>query len=103
MTKATPTSPADSNRHRSTAILGLVAMVLLQVSIAAHQFKHSADHGFSVCHACTAYSQLEDVAHTHAAPADFGVAIQATPFSSVKLAVLDDSTAPYQPRAPPNS
>lgn len=103
MTKATPTSPADSTRRRTTAILGLVAIVLLQVSIAAHQFKHSADHGFNVCHACTAYNQLEDVAHTHAAPADFGVAIQATPISSVRLAAPADDAAPYQPRAPPNT
>ena len=42
--------------------MGLVALALLHVSAAAHQFEHEAEHNQSVCEACGTYNQLEDAA-----------------------------------------
>jgi len=103
MTATTPAIEMHCPRRRATAILGLVALALLQVSIAAHQFEHSADHGFNVCHACTAYSQLENAPHAGATPVDFGFGEYAVPAARNRLLTPANVTATCQPRAPPYS
>ena len=90
-------------RHRTTAVLGLVALALLQVSMAAHQFEHVADHGLAVCHACSVYNQLDDVPANNVlpavvlAPTNTAIHTDAGTLSSVRLA------SNYRSRAPPRS
>ncbi len=102
-----PEAPSLSTRlnawRRAPAIVGLVALALLHVSAAAHQFEHSADHELGVCESCGAYSQLEDTAVACAPgeeilPAhDGAVAVRGTETCQVL------STANYRSRAPPLS
>ena len=90
-------------RSRKAALLGLFALALLQISIAAHQFEHIADHGLNVCDACTAYSKLDDAPLAGATPSEFPVALNGA------ISTLSDTpdaagfNAAYRSRAPPLS
>lgn len=92
-----------NRRHRATAVLGLVALALLQVSMAVHQFEHVADHGLTVCHACSVYNQLDDVPIASVSPAisltQPAIAID-TDTGRLTSALLVSS---YRSRAPPRS
>lgn len=91
------------NWRRAPAIVGLVALALLHISAAAHQFQHSVDHDFGVCQACSAGSQLDDTLVTSVAsfetpaPADIAVAAPTT------QAPRKTAVAAYRTRAPPLS
>ena len=83
--------------------MGLVALALLHVSAATHQFEHSAEHDLSVCEACGAHNQLDDPAVsgtpgevTHIASDD----AVAPPRTETYQGVF---TATYWSRAPPRS
>ena len=88
---------------RATAFLGLLALALLQISVAAHQFEHSADHSFNVCDVCTAYSQLDDAPLADTAITEFPIALHGAieTFSDSPTATL--FVAAYRSRAPPLS
>lgn len=98
-----PTTVKSCPRSRATAFLGLVALALLQVSIAAHQFEHSADHSFTICDVCTAYSQLDDAPLSGAGAAEYPIMLGGAinTLSSSPVAALFD--AAYRSRAPPLS
>ena len=89
--------------HRAPAILGLVALALLHIAAATHQFEHQADHDLNVCEACAAYSQLEDAA----IPSAPGGNIPAAPDAAGAPSVADlgdvSFAAAYWSRAPPLS
>lgn len=103
MTESMSTTTKSCPRSRATAFLGLVALALLQVSVAAHQFEHSADHGFSVCDVCTAYSELDDAPPAGATTTDYPIAPGSAvdTFSNSPNAAL--FVAAYRSRAPPLS
>jgi len=90
-------------RSRATAVLGLVALALLQISVAAHQFEHSADHGFKTCDVCTAYSQLDDAPLSGATAAVFPVERSASIDSITESPAATLFVAAYRSRAPPLS
>ena len=89
--------------RRAPAFVGLVALALLHVSAAAHQFEHAADHDLGVCAACGAYSQLEDTAIPCAPSEDIIVAPY--PEATKPLAATFETpfAATYRSRAPPLS
>jgi hypothetical protein len=97
------TTATHCPRSRATAILGLLALALLQVSIAAHQFEHSADHGLNVCHVCTAYSDIENSPHSGTASAGIPASVHAAPGTAIDLPVVTRLVSAYQSRAPPLS
>ena len=90
-------------RRRAPALFGIFALALLQVSFASHQFQHVADHGFGVCHSCTAYNQVDDAPIPDTPPtklsAELNVAIEPKTYSFTAAPV----SRAYQPRAPPHS
>lgn len=89
--------------HRTTAVLGLVALVLLQVSMAAHQFEHVADHGFTVCHACSVYNQLDDVPAKSVLPAVILAATGTAVDTDAGTLAAAPLVSNYRSRAPPLS
>lgn len=103
MLESIPNTATTCPRSRATAILGLVALALLQVSIAAHQFEHSAEHGLNVCHACTAFSQLEDAPSTNSTPFEFEIAPHHLAHAGIDTPELVAFAATYLSRAPPTS
>lgn len=103
MSEPTPTTARHCPRSRATATLGLVALALLQISIAAHQFEHSADHGLNICHVCTAYSQDEDAPLSGTVSAEIPQASYSLPAIVVDLPAAVAPAAAYQSRAPPLS
>lgn len=99
-----PSAPIKATPgRRAAALLGLLAVLLLQVSLAAHQFDHAGDHGFDVCQVCTSYSQLDD-APTFAL-SDFALSV--IPHAAVEMlaaGVVPASLVSYnRSRAPPLS
>jgi hypothetical protein len=84
-------------------LVGLVAVALMQVSVAAHSFSHVADDGLTVCRVCGSYNQLENAPVACAQPIELphtteGVAdTRADPCAPAIVA------APYWSRAPPLS
>ena len=107
MIKAPPILTRLTSWRRGPALVGLVALALLHVSAAIHQFEHSADHGdehhVSVCETCAIYGQLEDTAvdmppahETFGAP-DNAVATLQT------VADIASAAGTHRSRAPPSS
>ena len=90
-------------RHRATAVLGLVALALLQVSMAAHQFEHIADHGLTVCHACGVYNQLDDVPANNVLPAIILAPTSTTVDTDAGTLASALFVSNYRSRAPPRS
>jgi len=103
MSKPPPFIATRCPRSRAAAILGLVALALLQVSFAAHAFEHSAEHGLNVCHACTAYSQLEDAPGADSTPFEIEIAPNSVPYLGTDSPELAVFAAAYRSRAPPTS
>ena len=100
------TSPASSKRRfqrRAPALFGILALALLQISVASHQFEHLADHGFGVCHSCSTFNQLDDVLIPQALPVTFPIgrheatATTDQPFEGAPTSRI------YRSRAPPYS
>lgn len=84
-------------------MLGLLALALLQISIAAHQFQHSTDHGLNVCHVCTAYSEVEHSPHSGTSSAGIPASTYAAPDTAIDLPAVTRLVSAYQSRAPPLS
>lgn len=103
MTESTSATDRPCPRSRATAILGLVALVLLQISVAAHQFEHDADHSFNVCDVCTAYSQLDDAPLSSAYAFEFPIAHNVAINTPAGSPAATPFVAAYQSRAPPLS
>lgn len=103
MSESTPSTATRCPRSRAAAILGLVALALLQVSFAAHQFEHSAEHGLNICHACTAYSQLEDAPSAGGTPFEIEIAPHRLPNAGPDSPERVVCAAAYRSRAPPTS
>lgn len=91
------------HRRHAAAVLGLVALALLQVSFAAHQFQHDLDHGPGVCHVCSTYSQLEDAPLPGATTAAF--LLSAGTAVSIDIDAYESTLviSAYRSRAPPYS
>ena len=89
--------------RRTTALVGLVALALLHVSAAVHEYQHDADHDVGVCQTCSAYSNLENAAVPH--PPSLEVPV--TPDSLAENVRIVTAAAvqvrTYRPRAPPLS
>lgn len=90
-------------QHRTTAVLGLLALALLQVSMAVHQFEHVADHGLTVCHACSVYNQLDDVPAKNVLPAVVLAATGSAVDTDVGTLASTPLVSNYRSRAPPRS
>ena len=89
--------------RRAPAFVGLVALALLHVSAAAHQFEHSAEHDLNVCEACGAYSQLETTAVAER-PGDELLVVPERAFAIPCAAPFEAPfAATYLSRAPPVS
>lgn len=101
-----PESSSETTRltvqRRAAALLGLVALVMLQVSVAAHQFQHVADHGFSVCQVCSTQNQLDDAPVSAAQHVALPVSSNATGNTGAEPLVTTVIVAPYRSRAPPH-
>lgn len=69
---STPARPG--NWCRAPAFVGLVALALLHVSAAAHQFQHAVEHDVSVCQTCSACNHLDDTAVSDAPSIDVPIA-----------------------------
>ena len=89
--------------RRAPALAGLVALTLLHVSAAAHQFEHSAEHSLTVCEACGAYSQLENTAVAASPSATLIVAPGGAIAMPRAAAYITPFAARYLSRAPPRS
>lgn len=91
------------NWRRAPAFVGLVALALLHISAAAHQFEHSVDHKFGACQACSTYSQLDDTFIPYVpsidVPASLHVAVAVPATDAPRKATV----AAYRTRAPPLS
>lgn len=90
-------------RRRLPALVGLVALALLQVSVAAHSFKHVADHGLAVCHVCSSYNQLEHAPVSCAPAIELPYAADAVADTTVGPCAPAIVAAAYRSRAPPLS
>jgi hypothetical protein len=103
MTESISATDRTCPQSRATAILGLVALVLLQFSVAAHQFEHSTDHGFNVCDVCTAYGKLDDAPLAGNMATEFPIVLNGAvdTFAETPTAAL--IIAAYRSRAPPLS
>jgi hypothetical protein len=52
-----------TRRHRrAIAWVGVAALLLLQVSLAAHQFGHTVDDSFKYCRVCVQHHRLDAIA-----------------------------------------
>ncbi|MDH5617493.1 MAG: hypothetical protein OEZ11_02535 [Gammaproteobacteria bacterium] len=100
------TSSAICNRkfrRRAPALLGILALALMQVSIASHQFEHTADHGFSVCQVCATYNQLDNALIPDALPGTFPIGLHVAASTTARPFEAAPTSAPYESRASPNS
>ena len=83
-----------------TAHAGLVAIALLQISFASHQFEHIADDFSNVCRVCVQHERLDDIAAVAAA-----AEVRATPFAApptdFATVSLPATSSTYRSRAPP--
>jgi len=97
------TTPSNGKMlQRTSAVLGLFALVLLQFSATSHQFEHHDDHIIKVCDTCTALNHIDDVsAATHTGFDCVTTSDSVTPnlFATFKALVV----TPFQSRAPPLS
>ncbi len=89
--------------RRGPAVVGLVALAMLHIAAATHQFEHVDDHGVSVCEACSAYSQLEDTVIPGSPSVETAVEPQLLVATATTNARLETSVATYRSRAPPLS
>ena len=89
--------------RRAPAFVGLVALALLHISAAAHQFQHAADHDLGVCQACSAYNNLEDSAVSHPPSIEIPLFADAVDSANPALPRRAPTALAYQPRAPPRS
>ena len=89
--------------RRAPALAGLVALVVLHVAAAIHQVHHFDDDSQSICHACSAYSQVEHSVSPDAAT----IKIPFAPVYDELLARVDIPphaiTAEFHSRGPPLS
>lgn len=103
MTAAPPILTRLTARLRAPAFTGLLAVALLHVYAATHQFEHAADHDPGGCQTCAAYSQLDD----SVVPSAPGESILVAPDTAATLPLAglgeDSFAAIYQSRAPPFS
>ena len=83
--------------------MGLVALALLHVAAATHQFEHDVDHGFSVCESCSAYSQLEDSAIPVEPALEIFVSHDVLTAATTTRSLQGPVVAVYRSRAPPLS
>ena len=98
------TAPARQDpRRRLTALVGLVALALMQVSVAAHSFSHVADDGLTVCQACGSFNQLEIAPVSCTQTIELPYATDAVADSRASLCAPAIVAAPYWSRAPPLS
>lgn len=100
------TSSAICNRkfqRRAPALLGILALALMQISIASHQFEHIADHGLSVCQVCATYNQLDNALMPDALPGTFPTGLHVATSTTVRPFEAAPASAPYESRAPPHS
>ena len=107
MAEATAILTRLTTWRRASAILGLVALALLNVTTAVHQFEHTADHDdehhVAVCETCAVFSQLEDTV-VPTPPVD--EAFVAADDAVITLRTAVDGapfTATHRSRAPPLS
>lgn len=103
MLESSPTINDPKYQRRAPALFGLVALALLQLSIASHQFEHLADHGFGVCELCTTFTELDDALIPEALPAALPVSRQVTSVTTALSLRVAPTSAAYQSRAPPRS
>jgi hypothetical protein len=89
--------------RRAPAVVGLVALALLHISAAAHQFQHSIDHDFGVCQACGTGSQLDDTFVTSVASIEIPAIADVTVASPTTQVPRKTTVAAYRTRAPPLS
>ncbi|MGB5629501.1 MAG: hypothetical protein WBM45_14280 [Woeseiaceae bacterium] len=100
------TSPANSKlrfQRRAPALLGILALALLQISVASHQFEHLADHGFGVCQSCSTLNQLDDALIPQALPVTFPIGQYAATDATARPFEGAPVFATYRSRAPPYS
>ncbi len=90
-------------RRRAPALFGILALALLQISIASHQFEHLADHGFSVCQSCSTYNQLGATIVPDAPPMEFPTGLQVWTDTMAQPFAAAPAFAAYRSRAPPLS
>jgi hypothetical protein len=103
MNESSTASIQRDSRHRTPALLGLLALALLQISIAIHQFEHVDSHSLTVCQLCSAFSELDDV--TIDSASSVGLPVQQDSVAATVAHVIESaaSVAPYWSRAPPHS
>ena len=89
--------------RRAPAFAGLVALALLHVSAAVHQFEHAAEHDLSVCEACGAYNQLENTSVATTPGEEILFAPDGTVATRRAAALETPFTPTYRSRAPPLS
>jgi hypothetical protein len=103
MSCGSSTKETLKNWRRAPALLALVALALLHISAAAHQFEHSVDHEFGVCQACSAYSELDDTLIPHAPSIDVPSSLHVAVAATATEAPRKTTVAAYRTRAPPLS
>lgn len=88
--------------RRSTAVVGLLALVLLQVSLAAHQFDHSVSEASEACALCVQLDRSGDAPTASVEALDFatdGAPAVSLPTWTVEIA----PTFSLHIRGPPNA
>lgn len=103
MRESSPTISKLKCPRRAPALFGILALALLQISIASHQFEHLADHGFSVCQSCSTYNQLGATLIPDALPIEFPIEPQLASDTMAQPFAAAPAFAAYRPRAPPHS
>ena len=91
----------EQRRPRRSAWLVLVALSLVQVSVAGHQFDHEIGDLAEVCHACAQLDRLDDehLAPSHVAPS--GATSQAGAAACDCANVSSGTNQFFAARAPP--
>ena len=103
MIKSSPTTNHPKFQRRLPALFGIVALVLFQISLASHQFKHVADHGFTACDICTTYNQLDDAPIVHALQPLLSIELSLAGNTEARPMEAGPAFAAYRSRAPPHS
>ncbi|MCG8368885.1 MAG: hypothetical protein MJA32_00070 [Proteobacteria bacterium] len=98
---STPARPR--NRCHAPAFAALVALALLHVFAAAHQFQHAVEHDVRLCQTCSAYNHLDDTAVSDAPPVVIPLAPHVTVAALRAVARPGPVATVYRSRAPPLS
>ena len=89
-------------RERSLAMIGLLALLCLQISIASHQFEHSADDIAKSCRICVQQDRADDApASQDVEIAAIDICISVAEFQALEISI--NCLADYRARAPPLS